>query len=332
MRFIAASLVIVSHAFPLSTGNTNDEPFVLLSNGQSGLGKLAVSIFFVISGFLITQSFDRKKEVFSYAKSRILRIFPAVIFLIFVTVFIFGPIVSYLPVLEYFKNPLTYDYMKTVFLYPIRYALPGVFEHNIYPYSVNGSLWTLYIEFTFYILVAVLGVLKLLNKCIVLLFTITAVLLTHYQVPFFLEYMKLFPYFGAGMFVYLTRDNVLLNKWLALFSLVFLVLTLQYGHFNVSFILFGTYLIFYLAFSERLNFYDFGKNEDYSYGIYIYAFPIQQTVTWLSHNQITPFENMLISFPITLILSAFSWHFIEKRALSLKRVSFIKRKNTNPSF
>jgi peptidoglycan/LPS O-acetylase OafA/YrhL len=168
IRFLAATLVIFSHSYPITTGNNGSEPFGILSNGQMTFGELAVSVFFVISGFLITQSFDRSKNIFYYLKARILRIFPALIMVVILSVFFLGPIFTDLSLKNYFSDPQTIDYFKTITLYWMQFDLPGVFQSNIYPGAVNSSLWTLWFEFFFYIVVAFLGVTKLLNKWIVL--------------------------------------------------------------------------------------------------------------------------------------------------------------------
>ena len=155
IRFLAATLVVFSHAYPLTTGNNATEPFAVCSNGQMTFGELAVSIFFIISGFLITQSYDRSKNPIYYFKARVLRIFPGLIFCVLLTVFFLGPIFTELNVKDYFKDPKTYDYLKTITLYWIQYDLPGVFQTNVWPGAVNGSLWTLWYEFFFYIVVAI---------------------------------------------------------------------------------------------------------------------------------------------------------------------------------
>ncbi|MFZ3590399.1 acyltransferase family protein [Bacillus sp. DJP31] len=320
IRFIAASLVLFSHAYPLTTGNNGSEPFAIFTKGQMTFGEFAVSIFFVISGFLITQSFERSKDPIYYIKARTLRIFPGLVFCVLLSTFIVGPILTDLSLIDYFKNRETYDYLKTITLYWVQYDLPGVFESNIWPGAVNGSLWTLWYEFFFYIVVVVLGVTRLLDKRFVLLcFFLSTVL-------YFLGkgglYTDLFRYFSAGMVFYLFRSQIKLNGWLALVSFVTLLLTAQLGYFVYSFTIFGAYLLFYLAFETRLRMHNFGKFGDFSYGIYIYAFPVQQVVVYLFNDQITPLGNFLFSFPITLIFAILSWYAIEKRALKYKNFTF----------
>ncbi|MBB6447261.1 acyltransferase family protein [Bacillus benzoevorans] len=331
IRFIAATLVIFSHAYPLTTGNNATEAFAVFSNGQMTFGELAVSIFFVISGFLITQSYDRSKNPIYYFKARVLRIFPGLIFCVLLTVLFLGPILSELGVKAYFTNRETFDYLKTITLYWIQYDLPGVFQTNAWPGAVNGSLWTLWYEFFFYIVVAVLGVARLLDKRVVLAGFILASAL--YFLGKGALYTDLFRYFGAGMALYLFRKQIKLNGWMALVSLVILFITVKAGYFVYAFTIFGTYLIFYVAFDTRVKLQNFGRYGDFSYGIYIYAFPIQQIMSYLFHNQLNVWGNFLLTFPLALLLAIISWYLVEKRALKYKKVtlkSLWLKWNANP--
>lgn len=319
IRFLAATLVIFSHSYPLTMGNNGAEPFGNLTNGDMTFGELAVSIFFVISGFLITQSFDRSKNILYYAKARILRIFPGLVMVVLLSVFILGPVFTNLSLKKYFLDPQTFDYFKTVTLYWVQYDLPGVFLSNTYQGAVNGSLWTLWFEFFFYIVVAVLGITRLLNKNIVLVGFILASILYYFGRGNF--YTDLFRYFSMGMLFYLFRKSFIHNGWIAIFSFVILVLTIKTSYFSYFFTIFGSYIIFYLAFQKKLNFSNFGKHGDFSYGLYIYAFPIQQMIEHISKNQLSHFENFLLSFPFTLLFAIISWHLVEKNALKLKKSS-----------
>lgn len=323
IRFIAASLVLLSHSFPLTLGNNATEPFAVFSKGQMTFGELAVSIFFVISGFLITQSFDRSKDPIYYFKARMLRIFPGLIFCVLLSVFILGPILTDLSLFDYFKNRETYDYFKTITLYWLQFDLPGVFLTNVWPGAVNGSLWTLWFEFFFYIVVAILGVTRLLNKRVVLFSFILCTGIYFLGRGGF--YTDLYRYFSAGMVFYLYRKQIRQNGWLAILSFIILAFTVKFGYFDYTMPIFGTYLIFYLGFETRLKLHNFGKYGDFSYGIYIYAFPIQQIMVHLFNNQLTPLENFALSFPFTLMFAVGSWYLIEKRALKYKNHSFKKK-------
>ena len=151
IRFCAALLVIVSHAYPISQGVETVDFLAQFTNGSLGLGALAVSVFFTYGGFLICKSMFRLQTGKKYFCARIKRIFPPLMIVIFCLTFVVGPIVSNLKWEAYFSQGSTYKFLLNAILIPI-HDLPGVFTNNIYPNVVNGALWTLPVEFFCYIL------------------------------------------------------------------------------------------------------------------------------------------------------------------------------------
>ncbi|QHA93694.1 acyltransferase [Bacillus sp. N1-1] len=320
IRFIAASLVVVTHAYATSLGNEKSEPFILLSNGQSTLGYGAVLIFFITSGFLITMSYDRSRSPVYFLKARVLRIFPALIVIVVLTVFIMGPLLTTLTLPEYFRHMGTYEYLRAMFLWPMPFELPGVFATNAYEGIVNGSLWTLAYEFLFYFVVLLFGITRLLDKkFIVLGIFIFMLTLTLFSFPIATQTIELFSAFSGGMVFYLYRRVIPYKHWIAVLSLLALGLTLYYGGFIVAFAIFGSYLTFYLAYSRKIDLSGFGKHGDFSYGIYIYGFPIQQILTEQFGGKMDVFLNFFIAYPLILFCAFLSWHFIEKKALTWKK-------------
>lgn len=122
------------------------------------LGPLGVFIFFTISGYLVSESWDRDPHLLRFFQRRLLRILPGLAVCVLLTVGVLGPLLTTLPLADYFSNPHTLGYLRTIGLY-ITYYLPGVFDGNRYPNAVNGSLWSLPVEFLMYIVVALVGVL-----------------------------------------------------------------------------------------------------------------------------------------------------------------------------
>lgn len=333
LRFLAASSVIFSHAYPLSWGSDSNEPLFMLTSGQMTIGRVAVAIFFVVSGFLITQSFDRSKSILAFTKARILRIFPGLFFVLLLSAFILGPLITSKPISEYFADPGTLGYLKNIYLHPMIYPLPGVFEDTVYKSAVNGSLWTLEFEFFCYIIVAILGLLRLLRKEVVLIFAVFVFLAPH--LPFIvgryyytsLLSLELIRYFTVGMLMYSFRNYIPLHKYIAWLSIVIIIISLAYPlHFKLIFTIFGSYLVMYLAFIPTEKIRNFAKYGDFSYGIYIYAFPVQQLVSHYFGSEITPAKSMVFSFPITLFFAVFSWHLVEKNAMKLKKFKLFSRK------
>jgi peptidoglycan/LPS O-acetylase OafA/YrhL len=90
------------------------------------------------------------------------------------------------------------------------------------------------------------------------------------------------------------------------------------GGIKYGLILFGTYLILYLVFNPKIKLNNTSKLGDFSYGLYIFAFPIQQTLTLYLYPNINPYTQFLLALPLTLLCSVFSWHLIEKKALKFK--------------
>ncbi|HHV10259.1 MAG TPA: acyltransferase [Clostridiales bacterium] len=323
IRLIAAVMVIYSHSYALC-GKTDPGP----SFYQQTYGGLGVAIFLMISGFLVTLSWFKSENLSVFLKARCLRIFPALIFVIFITTFILGPIVTSLPLPQYFSNPDTYRYLKTITLFDVRYYLPGVFTDNVYQYAVNGSLWSLVYEFIFYLIVAFFGVTGLLKRksVTIFLFAITLTLSSlnafptfHIYTIYFSQFLPLFTYFTAGMLFYIFKDHIPLSKSFAAISILVLILASFFSGLNISlFIIFGTYLIFFIALSPDIKLPQISKVGDFSYGLYIYAFPVQQFVVWIYGNKISPINNFMLSTIIALFFSAFSWHIIEKNFLKLK--------------
>ncbi|MHA0856174.1 acyltransferase family protein [Paenibacillus sp. CMAA1364] len=161
IRLIAAISVILSHSYPLTGQQT--EIFSLISGGQWTLGGISVAIFFVISGFLVSRSFENS-SITQFIKNRLLRIFPGLVVVTLLSVIVLGPLLTTIPLSEYFKNHSTLSYINNAFLMDVQFSLPGVFEQNLYPNAVNGSIWTIPYEVLCYIGIAIVGYYGLFQK------------------------------------------------------------------------------------------------------------------------------------------------------------------------
>jgi peptidoglycan/LPS O-acetylase OafA/YrhL len=326
IRLVAAVAVIFSHSFPLSMGYINGrdpDPLSQLT-GHLSIGHLAVMVFFIVSGFLITQSYERSRKPVAYLKARILRIFPGLLFALLLTVFVLGPLLTTHTVQQYFQAKPTYEYFKNITLYFKVYPLPGVFEDNAYPAAVNGSLWTLVYEFKCYLGVLALGMVKLLRKDVVLLLFIASSALTVMGRGG--TDMEMLSYFSAGMLFYMFRDKIYLNSIYAMLSTVVAVICLLFyeSFFLPVITLCVTYSVMKAVYASKVKI-NGSKYGDLSYGAYIFAFPIQQTVTYLFEGSMFWWGNFLISAPLTLALAALSWHLVEKNALKLKKLDWPKK-------
>jgi peptidoglycan/LPS O-acetylase OafA/YrhL len=331
LRFVAASLVIVSHAYYVSLGETKasaTEPLRILTRGHMSFGDLGLAVFFVISGFLVTQSYDRRHGLLVYLKARALRIFPALAVVLLAAVFVLGPLVTTRSLGAYFHAGETYSYLASVALVRIRYVLPGVFAHNAYPLVVNAPLWTLHWEFLFYLVVGGLGVLGLLRRWGRLL--VVAVVALCVIAPLTNAVWdalhvgasgpRLFASFGMGMLLYLYRERLPLDGRFAALALAVLVVCARLGGYDTAFPLAGAYLIVYASYAPWLRLWSWGRFGDFSYGLYIFAFPVQQVVVQALGGHCTVSADLALAYPTTLVLAVLSWHLVERRCLALKDV------------
>jgi peptidoglycan/LPS O-acetylase OafA/YrhL len=324
LRFWAALAVLWSHAIPISEGSEANEPLFALSAGQTTAGSIAVTMFFVISGYLITKSFERSHSSWRFVKARALRIMPAFLVVLLLLAFIVGPIVTTLPLASYVRSSEVYRYvlLQAAFLsFP---DLPGVFAENPLPY-INGSLWTLRYEVICYVAVFLLGICRLLNRWVLLgLYCAGLVFLLFHEHGRVSDGMHLMPTknavdlgtkFLAGALIYKWRLSLLPS--VALGALGIGVACLFLGHFATAGRTVIPYLVMYLALGMSLRLPSPIKLGDLSYGTYIYAWPVKQLIVLIG-GQPAWWMVAGLATPIVLLLAWLSWHLIEKVALSYK--------------
>lgn len=318
LRFLAASMVIYCHSYAISGGMASLDPFARWNRGQMNLGAFAVHLFFIMSGFLITMSFERSKSVGKFARARALRIFPALIVAVLFTVFVIGPLVTSLPLHDYFGSKDTYKYLHNWTTRGPK-LIPSVFESNPIPGAVNGSLWTLFYELECYVLVLILGVTKLLRRPVVLgLLVLALVAPLKPTVSHYMFYKGLLVPFLAGMCCYLYRDRIPMKRYLVVASALGLIVSNYVGLFGPAVAIFGAYIGLWVAFSPSVRLNDFARRGDISYGLYIYAWPIQQTITYFFGGKISMIALLLICYPTIVLFAALSWHFVEKNFIKMK--------------
>ena len=329
LRFFFASLVIFSHSFAMLYDGTwyAYDPLLHLTRGQTAFGGGAVDGFFLISGFLITKSWERSRGIGDFVQKRVLRILPALVVVLLVTVFLLGPLATRLPLASYFQSHQTYRYftfMGTVNLH-LTDRLPGVFTHNPLSYRVNGSLWTIRLETICYILVAVLGLLRCYRRpVIVLLASVAAVAVTalHAGHPAaegnWQGSIHVLIYFLWGMTFYLYRNTIPASWALLAACLAGLVASDLTNILPYTLPPLGAYVLFYIAYSPGLRLKSFAKHGDFSYGLYLYAFPIQQLLVSYFRPDLNAGTLALSAFVLAGGCAVLSWHGVEKRWLRRK--------------
>ncbi len=249
---------------------------------------------------------------------------------------VLGPLCTTLSAKAYFSNSVTWRYFRTLLIFPLQYDLPGVFQSNT-SHAVNGSLWTLQHEVRCYLVIAGLGFLGILQPRVMtaLFLCFTAILaygaLCGDKPPatlFGMRWVKLsFAthlafLFSGGALVYMFHREVPRHIGLltACFLLMIFSTRLPDAWGNILFDLALMYSIIYIGFLSLPILSQFGYFGDFSYGLYLYAFPMQQLALHLMQGDKTPFVPfMLLSFTATLLCAIASWHFVEKPALAYKR-------------
>lgn len=319
VRLVAATAVLVSHAWPLTLGSDAIEPGIA---GYS-LGRIAVFVFFVISGFLITASFERSDSLFRFVAARALRLMPGLVVSLVFVAFVVGPFVTTLPLKEYLLNPKTWTYVSSgTLLVSPQYNLPGVFADNPVQ-ALNGSIWTLFYEAACYGLVFVLGVAGMLGR--VRLGIFAAAYLAFCAVALWSE-MDL-PYkvgrllylsvpFVVGMAAWAWRDRIPLSLAVAAPLAVAAALLQDTPGGYLAFTVALGYATFWIAYVPGGAIRRYNALGDYSYGVYIYAFAIQGLVVHLFGSTSIALH-IALAFPATLVLAILSWRLVEAPSLAL---------------
>jgi peptidoglycan/LPS O-acetylase OafA/YrhL len=320
IRLVASIAVIFAHAFPLT--GSGEDPLAKLSNYHFGLGGLAVTTFFVISGFLITRSFERTKTLKDYFTARALRIYPALFVVIVLSALILGPIFTTHSWSAYFSDIKTYKYFTNIFALRIQNSLPGVFHSNNFPDFINGSLWSLPVEMLCYVLVAVVGLIVKgrLKFGLSLGVFVSVYLYFHPEMVNKPQYYQNIFYFFSGGCFYMLRHKIRMNYITAGLMLLIFIGSIKIPGIILNMVVSGisfTYLVLFIGFIKNSPVEHVTKYGDFSYGLYIWAFPVQQILS-LKFSDWNAYENFAVSTMITFLLAVLSWHLIEKRALSYK--------------
>jgi peptidoglycan/LPS O-acetylase OafA/YrhL len=346
LRFFLASLVIFAHCYALPTGSDATEPLFRFSGGQRTFGGVAVDFFFILSGFLITHSWLRSSGLRSFLWKRVLRIYPAFIaatlFGFFVVVPLFSgrgqDLLHALSIPRFIQSIATLDGggSDTALARLVGGRTDLGFSSNPVT-AINGSLWSIRYEFWCYMGVATLGLLAILAKRPRLMLPLFALAIVASVVleasgmyvglgrfePYVGEvstWARLFPCYLAGMVFYLFRDKVPWHPALFVAAVAILIAACKVPHVMAAASpIAGTYVLFSLAFLPSLKLQHFGKFGDFSYGIYVYAFPIQQAIVAKLGVDIPLWKFFPLAFLVTLVVAIISWHAIESPCLRLKK-------------
>ena len=325
LRVIAALLVIISHSWVLGFNEPQPQFF-----GEP-LGSIGVYIFFVISGYLVSASWFRSPSISIFIKKRARRIYPALIINTILSIVVLGPLFTNLPIENYFSDLSTYSYLTNLTAIKLQANLPGVFVD--FPVTaVNGSLWTMPYEiFCYAALVFILSVIKNSRQMLILIFIAVIIIRlvmidqfgdgkvvegVYYHVYFYSKFLTSFSIGVAGYLISVQDGRW--RKVLPFLLIGLFVSVLLVSNRTVNVILVQTaYSVTVLWIALHLPIFKIlpSKAGDWSYGLYIYAFPVQQILREYFFGSISILSFILVSVIATSILAALSWFLVEKPML-----------------
>lgn len=317
MRMVLAVGIIGFHSIVTCYGAIAQRHVLASSLGWTF--NLILPMFFALSGFLVAGSLQRNSNVGRFLWLRIIRIYPALIFDTAVCALLLGPLLTTLPWREYFQSRTFLAYTLNS-LGLIHYFLPGVFETN--PISkVNAQLWTIPVELECYLVLGCLALLGLARKPRVFAgVTIVACFLfgtwnflvaAPDMVRFLVPGNVLVLCFIAGVALYLCREHVTFSKGVLVVAVAAFVASVAVPPFVYFSPIPAAYVTCYLGCLNPQPV-SFIKRFDVSYGLFLYGYPVQQTVVWMAGGTLSWYGNIAWALPITFFLACASLFLVER--------------------
>jgi peptidoglycan/LPS O-acetylase OafA/YrhL len=322
LRLAGASLVIFGHSY-VTYGPQGQRDWLNAHVSVLSAGQLGVQIFFVISGFLVSQSFVNRPHLFEFVVARMLRIFPGLIVALSFTVLL-GAFATTLRFSEYVSDGRVWNYFSHNAMLDIRWELPGVFASNSFPRIVNGSLWTLPKEFGLYMILLGIGAAGGLSvRAIANIVCAGAVILhlqksgTYHLSGGDINVDSVLFCFLVGVLLFVNREHIVVSLRAAFLGVAATALSVMFGYYSfVTVQVCIGYCVMVIAYHDRLQVPVFRK-ADYSYGLYIYAFPLQQAIA--QSGVVHRFGLYVVAcFLVILPLAVLSWHLVEKPSMRLR--------------
>ena len=331
LRLIASLAVLVSHCYVIFSGDASSEPWVR----HLGMtpGSIAVDVFFATSGFLVTASLIKSQSTLDFFIGRVFRIFPGLWVMTLISVFMIGLHFTALPASQYLRDDQTLNFLvkDLTVIGGITGTLPGVFNDLPYKAVINGSLWTLPWEIRMYagllmLWLAIVLVSRIPSLRSTRIFVAAVVLVTvvsackHFSNWYFHgeidERFRLAYMFFSGALYQLLKDRVRLQPWAATVAVGTVFVTVAHAKlFFVAYHLLVPYIVLCLAYLPKGRILGFNRLGDYSYGLYIYAFPIQQSILALVPSIEFP-HFVAASMAASGLAAIASWHWIEQPSIA----------------
>ncbi len=328
LRLLLAWLVLFSHTFALFYGSGNTLIFNLFPSGE--IGVFAVYCFFTLSGFLITESYVRMDNADLFVKARFLRIFPAYVVVVLIATFLIGPVFTNLDVLAYLQNMTVYKYVAFSIFQKANFNLPGVFYQNPYPYAVNGSLWTIYYELRMYFVTLALGFFGVFKSVKKTTFALLALILL---LPLYHGFFSLESMDGVQLIILKMHLAYLLGSLTffyqkQFFSTVYVFAALVFANVFLDSAYVSSclvsYCVLFIGVNRKLNVFQKLNISDVSYGLYLYAFLIQQAII-AAFPQLSFLQYLVYSTLLSVFAGWLSFVYIEKPFLKLRYKKFEHR-------
>jgi len=330
LRLMAASAVVFSHSFLLATGSEETEP--LHSTGLTA-GVYGVFVFFILSGFLVTESAKRASGVGDYFRKRFLRIAPALVVSTFLITYAVVPFFAPNGPMEFIRDPdVLNNVIKTIFLhngglyfYGVEFYPPSS-QADFLPGVANGVLWTIRLEVIGYAFVGLLMAMSLLQDRrqaltipIILAIVVFSIVNAHaVSVKWISELLLVLPAFCCGIFLnWLVRFHVPQAR-IALLFVIGIVPAVYFGVLPETFSFLVAYPLIWLGAVRFKPLNWFSSTSDISYGLYLYGWPVTQLIRSFMGEGLSGYQMTALALPATALVAYASWHLVEKPALRFK--------------
>ena len=328
IKILFAWLVIVSHSYVL-LGNQGCDWLCEATHHYINFSYFGVKGFITISGYLIFKSLNRSPNLIDYLWKRVLRIYPALIIVLVLSVGL--AYLIYQPTNNYFKfNKEALDYiLNNLSLYHNQWRIHGVFD-TLPNTAINGSLWTMGFEFFFYLMLLMIYPFRKYPLVIQIILCLTIIILFIGNI-YFIDELRVMPFrlrvdfiFELGLFFMIGAflgaidwKHILYKKQIAIIATIITVAILYFQPNPIWLCFTWPYLVIFIGQgSSKFSNWIHANLEDPSYGIYLYAFPVQQSIIYFFHPSVTIllWTSTLIAFGLGIL----SWKLVEKKTLQFK--------------
>jgi len=341
IRLLASLLVLVGHSFQWIA----DDPLFTITNGLLGCASLGLNTFFFLSGLLVTQSLRKSSSWKDFLVRRALRIYPAPVTAILIFAFIAGPLLTILPLKDYFLHPEFYQFLGGINLFRVYYLLPGVIHYHGQDQSLISSFWSISLELKLYLLLLLGGLINIRYKRPLVLLVIGLGLL--FNLFFYDRTLSIIPpsfhplsytvmglLFLMGSACATFQKQIYVRSYWIMILLPLLVLSVIFKFkFAMIFILTPVWVL-YAGTHGRRWIRHITPRADLSYGIYVYGAAVGKVVFFYLRPG-NAWVDFFISLAGVLPLALFSWYCIERPALSYKKklsALLTRRQRTITSF